>query len=124
MRLKQAFIITLLLLGMHVFIGTVFSQTKQEKRGSFSGFIENVLSNEKCIIVNEGRVFFRDGIVVDEKGKALEIKLLKEGGYVTVHGFQRANGFFATKIVSIETPNVPRSKIKRAKESLERRDRR
>ena len=113
MKFKNAFTITILLLATFLVIQPGFSQVKEERTVSFSGFISTVPKDLKYMGVNETKVFLSDAKIADDKGTVLKASDLKARLYVTVEGIQNPNGIFAKKITVIRTPKLPKSRYEK-----------
>jgi hypothetical protein len=113
MKFKKVFTISIFLLAMFWVIQPGFSQVKEERKVSFSGYIETIPKDLKYIVVNEARVFISDAKIVDERGTVLKVDDLKPKVYVTVEGVQNPKGIFAKKITVIKTPKHPKSRFQK-----------
>ena len=94
MKFKKVFTISIFLLAMFWVIQPAFSQVKEERKVSFSGYIETIPKDPKYIVVNEARVLISDAKIVDENGTVVKPGDLKPKLYVTVEGIQNPKGIF------------------------------
>jgi hypothetical protein len=113
MKFKKVFAISIFLLAMFWVIQPGFSQMKEERKVSFSGYIDSIPKDPKYIVVSEAKVLISDARIVDEKGAVLKASDLKPRLYVTVEGIQNPKGIFAKKITVIGTPKVPKSRFQK-----------
>jgi hypothetical protein len=113
MKFKKVFTISVFLLAMFWVIQPGFSQMKEERKVSFSGYIETIPKDPKYIVVSEARVLLSDAKIVDENGTVLKASDLKPRLYVTVEGTQNPKGILAKKITVIKTPKHPKSRYQK-----------